>query len=171
MNECSQQHHGDPETFSRSSARPLDPAAVQTAVETMRKVAAVSRSLKRVSSAIETVVQTAAGGRDLTLAHWLILVRLSRTRTCRQGDLNSDTGITAGYLTRLLDELEAKGMVHRRRSTEDRRQILLRLTDRGRNAALALLAAIDRYQPLSALDKLQSSLERFLSILASEARG
>jgi DNA-binding MarR family transcriptional regulator len=134
-----------------------------TAAETMHKVATVSRTLKHVSSAIETVVQTAAGDSDLTLAHWLILVHLSRARTCKQGDLHSDTGITPGYLTRLLDELEAKGMVYRYRSTEDRRQILLSLSDRGRDAALSLLAAIDGQRLLSVLDELQWALGRFLS--------
>ena len=140
----------------------------QTAAETMHKIAAVSRSLKSTGSAIEKIVQTAAGGGDLTLAHWLILVHLSRTRTCKQGELNAETAITTGYLTRLLDELEAKSMICRRRSTEDRRQILLSLTDRGRDAALALLAAIARYEVLSALDELQSSLDRFLSTFPAQ---
>ena len=167
MVERTQQNNRDRETLGRSPAQPIDSA--QTASETMHKVAAVGYSLKRVTSAIETLVQTAAGGGDLTVAHWLILVHLSQERTCKQGDLGSETGITSGYLTRLLDELEAKSMVRRRRSMEDRRQILLCLTDRGRDRALSLLTAIEGYRLLSALDKLQSSLDRFLSISAREA--
>ena len=164
MFEHTQQNNRDRETLGRSPAQPIDSA--QTASETMHKVAAVGYSLKRVTSAIETLVQTAAGGDDLIVAHWLILVHLSQVRTCKQGDLSSETGITSGYLTRLLDELEAKSMVRRRRSMEDRRQILLCLTDRGRDRALSLLTAIEGYRLLSALDKLQSSLDRFLSISA-----
>ena len=140
----------------------------QTAAETMHKIAAVSRRLKSTGSAIEKIVQTASGGGDLTLAHWLILVHLSRARTCRQGELHAETAIAAGYLTRLLDELEGKSMICRRRSTEDRRQILLSLTDRGRDAAVALLAAIAQCELLSTLDKLQSSLDRFLSVFPDE---
>jgi DNA-binding MarR family transcriptional regulator len=128
----------------------------------MHKVVEVSRSLKNVVSVIENWVQTASGGSDLTLAHWLILVHLSRAQTCQQCDLHSETGITAGYLTRLIDELDAKRMVRRRRSTKDRRQILLRLTDHGKDATLSLLAAIDQRRLLNALDKLKLSLDRFM---------
>jgi DNA-binding MarR family transcriptional regulator len=142
--------------------------STHAAAKSMRKVAAVSRNLKRASSAIEAIVQSASGGNDLTLAHWLILVHLARARTCKQGNLHSETGITAGHLTRLLDELEAKGLVRRRRSTEDRRQMLLSLSDRGRDATLSLLGAIDGHRLLDSLENLQSSLSRFLSISAPE---
>lgn len=166
MNEHNTQCSGDREVVSRSPARPVGGAAIQVATETMHKVAEVNRSLKCVDSALERIVQTASGNSDLTLAQWLILVHLSRARTCKQCDLHSDTGITTGYLTRLIDELDAKGMVRRRRSTEDRRQILLSLTDRGKDATLWLLAAIDQHQLLNALDKLKSSLDRFMAVCA-----
>lgn len=103
MAERIQQNHCDREDFRRSPAQPFDSA--QTASETMHRVSAVTCSLKRVTSTIEAIVQTAAGGGDLTLAHWLILAHLSRIRTCKQADLSSETGITSGYLTRVLDEL------------------------------------------------------------------
>jgi DNA-binding MarR family transcriptional regulator len=163
VNERTQPYSADREAVSRSQAPPVDGAAIQAATETMHKVVEVSRSLKNVVSVIENWVQTASGGSDLTLAHCLILVNLSRARTCKQSDLHSETGITAGYLTRLIDELDAKGMVHRRRSTEDRRQILLRLTNHGRDATLSLLAGIDQHRLLNALDKLKSSLDRFMA--------
>ena len=130
----------------------------------MHKIAEISRSLKGVGAAIENMVLAAAGRSDLRLAHWLIVVYLTRGETHKQGELNPETGMTAGYLTRLLDELDAKGMISRRRSTEDRRQILLSLTDAGRNAAMGLLAAIDQRQLPHALDGLKSSLDSFLSI-------
>lgn len=163
MTDRTQHSNSDREALCRLAAQPIDSA--QSAAETMHKVAAVSRNLKSAGSALEKIVHTASGGSDLTLAHWLILVHLSRARTRKQGELNAETGINAGYLTRLLDELEGKSMVRRRRSTEDRRQILLTLTDRGRDAALGLLAAIAPYELLSALDKLQGSLDRFLSAI------
>jgi DNA-binding MarR family transcriptional regulator len=94
------------------------------------------------NSAIEKIVQLASGANNLTLAHWIILVYLARAELCKQGDLMSGTGIAVGYLTRLLDDLEAKGMIRRHRSSEDRRQILLALTDSGKSAALALLGSL-----------------------------
>lgn len=49
-------------------------------------------------------------------------------------------------ITRLLDRMEAKGWVHRRRCKEDRRQVLCSITRTGKR----LLAGLD--EPVSALD-------------------
>jgi hypothetical protein len=76
VNARTQPYNGDREAASRSPALPVDRAAIHAA--TMHKVAEVSRALKSVVSLIETLVQTASGGSDLTLAHWLILVSLCR---------------------------------------------------------------------------------------------
>jgi DNA-binding MarR family transcriptional regulator len=148
MNERTEQDGGD---------------AAGAAAATLHAAAAVSRGLKGAGSAIEKMVQAAAGSNDLTLAHWLILVQLSRAETCRQGELHAETGVNAGYLTRLLDELEARRLLGRRRSSEDRRQILLSLTDAGRRAARSMLASIDHHRLLEALEELKSSLDNFLS--------
>jgi DNA-binding MarR family transcriptional regulator len=43
-------------------------------------------------------------------------------------DLNTDTGA----MTRMLDRLEAKGLLARNRSATDRRVVMLTLTDQGR---------------------------------------
>ena len=59
-------------------------------------------------------------------------------------------------------------MIRRRRSTVDRRQILLSLTDHGKDAALSLLASIDQHRLLNALDQLKSSLDSFMSISVPE---
>ena len=50
-------------------------------------------------------------------------------------------------ITRLLDRLEAKGLVRRERCAHDRRQVLVWISDRGRT----LLASLDA--PLQKLDK------------------
>jgi DNA-binding MarR family transcriptional regulator len=166
MNECTQPYNGDPAVVSRSPPLSVDGIAIEGSTETMHKVAEVSRSLKSVVSVIETLVQTTSGGGDLTLTHCLILVNLSRSHTCKQSDLHTETGITPGYLTRLIDTLVAKSMVRRRRSTRDRRQILLSLTDHGKDVTLSLLAAIDQHRLLGALDNLKSSLDRFMAVSA-----
>ena len=166
MNERSMQCSDNREALCRPEARPLDGAPIQTAMEVIYKVAAVSRGLKCVDSAIRRIVQIASASSDLTLAQWLILVHLLRAQTCKQNDLHSETGIATGYLTRLLDELDAMGMVHRRRSTEDRRLIQLSLTDRGEEAVESLLACIGQHRLCAALRELESSLDNFLSIAA-----
>jgi DNA-binding MarR family transcriptional regulator len=166
VNERNTQCNDDRKAFSRARTQALDDAHSQTAWEVIHTVATVSRGLKCADSAIKRIVQTASSSSDLTLAQWLILVQLLRAQTCKQNDLHSETGIASGYLTRLLDELDAKGMVYRRRSAGDRRQILLSLTDRGGDAARSLLASIGQHRLFAALCELESSLDSFLSICA-----
>lgn len=48
-------------------------------------------------------------------------------------------------VTRLLDRLDAKGLVARDRSAEDRRQVIVRITERGLRLLAALDEAVDRH--------------------------
>jgi DNA-binding MarR family transcriptional regulator len=145
----------------------------QAATETIYKVAEVARSLRRASQVMETWVHLAAGTHEhLTMSHWLVLVRLSIAPTCKQMDLKVDTKIAASHLTRLIDELTRRGLVRRHRSTSDRRQILLALTEQGMSAARGLLDSLnDVAQPcqLDAIEDLGASLEQFVSLAAGEA--
>jgi DNA-binding MarR family transcriptional regulator len=56
-------------------------------------------------------------------------------------------------MTRMLDRLEEKRLVKRRRSEEDRRVVRLQLTDKGKAVAQRLLPV--------AMDELQSHLREF----------
>ena len=67
--------------------------------------------------------------------------------TCQE--VGSRTIAQVPDITRLVDRLEAAGLVERRRPPEDRRVVLLRITDRG----LALLAELD--EPILALHRRQ----------------
>jgi DNA-binding MarR family transcriptional regulator len=149
-------------------------ASEAAAKETMYKVAEVSRTLRCATSVVEKLVHLASGANDrLTLSHWLVLVRLSGTATCKQLDLKSDTKIAPAYLTRLLDDLTREGLVRRHRSSSDRRQILLSLTERGRQAASELLASLNgmtQASQLDAIEHLVSSLEQFVTQLAGETK-
>ena len=140
--------------------------------ETIYKLAAVRHTLRNVAAAMEEIVRRASGMTDLTLAHALVLARLARMPTCKQVDLKSLPGIGSPHLTRLLDELAGRGLVDRSRSSGDRRQVLLSLTDSGRDAALRLLRALSTLTDnewLNALDQLGSSLLRCLLQQTPEA--
>jgi DNA-binding MarR family transcriptional regulator len=146
--------------------------SAQTATETIYKVAEVARTLKYATHAMEKVVHVVSGTNEhLTLLHWLVLARLSGTPTCKQMELKSDTKIAAAYLTRLLDDLVREGLVRRHRSSSDRRQILLTLTERGRTATLELLTTLNdvaRPSQLNAIEHLSASLEHFVSLATEE---
>jgi DNA-binding MarR family transcriptional regulator len=172
MNKHATHHSRQQKALAAVAPHPITGAGVQTSAETIYKVAEVARTLKYATHAIEKMVHLAAGTNEqLTLLHWLVLARLSSKPTCKQLELKSDTRIAAAYLTRLLDDLVAEGLVRRHRSSSDRRQILLALTERGSNATLELLASLnDVTQPsqLNAIEHLGASLEQFVSLAVGE---
>jgi DNA-binding MarR family transcriptional regulator len=103
--------------------------------DSIYKLAAARHTLRSAATAMEHLVRRASGITDLGLSHALVLVSVARMPTCKQVDLKSLPGIASPHLTRLLDELTDRGLVCRGRSSHDRRQVLLSLTDSGMEAA------------------------------------
>jgi len=71
----------------------------------------------------------------LTDAQWQPLLLLQQNGCATAADLSRVAGHDAGSVTRLLDRLEAKGLVRRVRSARDRRVVNLELTAEGRKIA------------------------------------
>ncbi len=68
----------------------------------------------------------------LTEATWLPLLRLARAgRPLRQKELAAALGLDGSSLVRLLDNLQAAGLIERREDEADRRAKALHLTDTG----------------------------------------
>lgn len=65
------------------------------------------------------------------------LSSISRAGLVRPGDLARMEGIAAPGMTRLVAELEHRGLVERRGDPDDRRSTLLRLTEAGEQELLA----------------------------------
>lgn len=63
-----------------------------------------------------------------------VLYELAHRENAVATDLARDLGLDAGYLSRILGGFERHGLVEKRRSETDGRQLLLRLTERGREA-------------------------------------
>ena len=84
----------------------------------------------------------AAGCRPLPpAANWLLLSLARRPGTV--GDLAARLRIAKQAASRLADTLETLGYCERERSQENRRQVLLKVTDDGIRAAKVLVTAID----------------------------
>jgi DNA-binding MarR family transcriptional regulator len=71
----------------------------------------------------------------LTDAQWKPLLLLQQGGCTTAVDLSRISCHDAGSITRLLDRLEAKGLVQRVRSAEDRRVVNLELTEEGKKVA------------------------------------
>ena len=69
---------------------------------------------------------------ELSFSQWTTLVALHDGRITNAGDLAHNICHDAGSLTRLIDQIEKRGLVTRQRSETDRRVVTLGLTPRGR---------------------------------------
>lgn len=71
----------------------------------------------------------------LTDAQWKPLLMIQQGQCQTAAELARMACCDAGAITRLLDRVEAKGLVQRVRSQEDRRVVNLQLTEEGHHAA------------------------------------
>jgi MarR family transcriptional regulator for hemolysin len=73
---------------------------------------------------------------DLTEATWLPLIRIARAPAPpRQKDVAAALGLDGSSVVRLLDNLEAAGLIQRREEASDRRAKSIFLTAKGRTIA------------------------------------
>lgn len=128
-------------------------------------------NIERTAAVFRAQVQRLLRPRGLSPAAYNVL-RILRgyapeARTCNQ--IKADMVTPVPDLTRLADRLAGAGLVRRSASAEDRRAVLLSLTDAGRT----LLAELDR--PVAALHRdqlagLRPEEQEHLSRLLTKAR-
>ena len=68
---------------------------------------------------------------DLSFVQWITLMKLREGSVATASDLCRTMHYDNGSVTRLVDQLEQRGLLRRERSTEDRRVITLKLTNAG----------------------------------------
>jgi DNA-binding MarR family transcriptional regulator len=90
--------------------------------------------MRRILTCMAAEVDQALEPRDLTHAQWVPLFKLYLGSARTVAELARECQLDTGAMTRLLDRLEAKGLVTRVRSSADRRVVNLELTKEGREA-------------------------------------
>lgn len=86
----------------------------------------------------------------LSIEMWRVLVVLSNNGGQRQIDLGGLTSIDTSTLSRMVTRLVRLGLVARRRSTSDNREVEVALTAKGRAALRLLVPVAQRYEALAA---------------------
>ena len=114
------------------------------------------------------------GRHGLTFPQFMVLLSLKRTdKPCRMGPLAEATMQSAASMTTIVDRLLERGLVERRRDPEDRRSVVVSLTEAGKEVlhrvkadrrhtvkrVLAQLAPEERSRLLEILDKMIRLLE------------
>src|SRR5438309_8394587 len=95
-------------------------------------VASATFLLKKLGYAAKERTMKAYEGTGLHPYHHAILVVLDEGTRETQGSIADSLGYDRGQLVGLLDELEERGLVERRRDPKDRRRHLVRLTGEGK---------------------------------------
>ena len=72
---------------------------------------------------------------NLTANQWAPLLALANERCNTVAGCARETGIDNGAMTRMLDRLEVKGFLSRKRSSNDRRVVNITLTSQGKKIA------------------------------------
>ncbi|MGE0764928.1 MAG: GNAT family N-acetyltransferase [Hyphomicrobiaceae bacterium] len=88
------------------------------------------------------VLEDSLLGSGLTLPQGRLLYEIAQCDegSATPGEMAAQLGLDAGYVSRLIAALEARGLVVREPSASDARRVVLRLTDEGQ----AAFAAVDR---------------------------
>ena len=94
------------------------------------------RAGKLMTSRIETLFVA----EDVSFVQWVVLMNLREGLRKTATELCQHLCHDSGALTRVLDQMEQRGLICRQRSTEDRRVVTLALTDEG-------YAVTERYLP------------------------
>ncbi|MDB5870590.1 MAG: MarR family transcriptional regulator [Ramlibacter sp.] len=98
--------------------------------------------MRRILNLVTTQVDREFEPSGLTSAQWVPLLKLHMGAGSTVAELARNCQLDAGSMTRLLDRLEAKGLVRRVRSSEDRRVVNIELTDEGTAAAKTIPAVL-----------------------------
>jgi DNA-binding MarR family transcriptional regulator len=84
-----------------------------------------------------------------TLQIWRVLAALREKDGRRMGDLSQTTSIEVSTLTRLVDGMEKKGLVTRRRDPEDSRAVLLHVGPAGKQLTKRIVPIAERYEKVA----------------------
>jgi DNA-binding MarR family transcriptional regulator len=98
--------------------------------------------LKRLQQSIAFQADQRLHKDGLTHAQWVPLLILRLSGPSPVANLARELDTDAGAMTRLLDRLEAKGLCLRERSSEDRRVVMLSLTEEGMRLTAKLTAVL-----------------------------
>jgi DNA-binding MarR family transcriptional regulator len=98
--------------------------------------------IRRSSNLLMPQMEALFASESLTFSQWTVLMALREWGQSTAADLARNICHDAGSLTRILDELEERGLITRARSETDRRVVALTLTTKGLSMVETLLPRV-----------------------------
>lgn len=87
--------------------------------------------IRKAQAAIQRTIDDKMSDLDLTAMQWAPLLFISLGKSPTAVELSRCLGVETSTVTRMLDRLEGKGLLVRKRSADDRRVIFIELTEEG----------------------------------------
>ena len=104
----------------------------------------------------KTYFNNALDAYDLNLIQVLCMVRIYNEENLNQKDLSDSLYITKGAITKAIKKLESNGIIIREQSKEDKRQNILRLSEKGKDLIPILEKINKEWEEEMELDKLDA---------------
>lgn len=146
-------------------------------VKGYRSQRSIGYLLRRSGKLITARIEKLFAKEDISFVQWAILMNLRDGLRMTAAELCQHLCHDSGALTRVIDGMEKRGLVRRKRSTKDRRRVALELTNEGRKVTEIFLSRVVKlYNGLLSdftveeADILISLLSRLVSILAEPSK-
>ena len=111
-------------------------------VETFEGRKSLGYLIKRVFNQTMPRAESLFADADFTFTQWIVLMSLRDGIASTAAEVARHIGHDPGATTRLIDELEERGLLERKRSSEDRRVVRLSITPAGKAIAKKLMPRI-----------------------------
>ena len=92
----------------------------------------IAMSLRRITHAIDAYSRTLKAAYDVTGPQLICLYHIARHEPTTLSQISVAVSLSAGTVNGILDRLQAKKLITRKRTAKDRRKVMIRLTQQGR---------------------------------------
>ncbi len=92
----------------------------------------IAMSLRRISHKIDAYSRTLSAQFNVTGPQLTCLYYIARNEPTTLSQISAAVSLSAGTINGILDRLNTKGLIQRRRTVKDRRKVLIRLTENGK---------------------------------------
>ena len=110
--------------------------------ETYKARSSIGYLIRRANNLMMPRVEAAFAEHDVTFVQWVTMMYLRDGLANTAAGICRDIGHDSGALTRAIDQLEQRGFIERRRSTQDRRIVELILTSDGAKNVESLIPMV-----------------------------
>jgi DNA-binding MarR family transcriptional regulator len=110
--------------------------------ETFRARDSIGYLVKRTQQLMQERIEGLFADQGFTLQQWVVMMHIRDGLAITVADLCRELHHDSGAMTRLIDQLEERKLIERRRNPQDRRVIELSLTDSGKDVIAKLIGIV-----------------------------